>query len=332
MTVQPQEATPHGALAIRSDQTQLDELQYAAMTQLWGDDKPTNADVSVLLHYAQRTGLDPFARQLYMIKRQGKWGIQLGIDALRIVAQRSHEYEGQTPTQWCGIDGQWVDVWLNVDTPPHAARVGVWRRGFREPLYAVARMVSYRPPPPSDKMWTKMPDHMLGKVAEALALRKAFPNDLSGLYIAEERDSDHADATAAPAPEPAAALDTADEATVDRLRTLVLRAHAETDGNQRRDLLAALWHDAITAEALNCQVAVPLGWYDGEADMCTLGALIVQAGRLDTPHGEDLPDEPVDADVVGDPAGGGCGQIDKGRYCLLGPDHDGRHQYPKAEG
>ena len=59
------------------------------------------------------------------------------------------------------------------------------RKGFNEPLWAVAKFDSYNATTP---IWRKMPDTMIAKCAEALALRKAFPNDLSGIYTTEEME------------------------------------------------------------------------------------------------------------------------------------------------
>lgn len=153
--------------------------------------------IEVFLAQCARTQLDPVARQIYCIKRGPKWGVQISIDGARLVAERSGEYEGQTAAQWTADGISWVDVWL-ADVPPAAARVGVLRRGFREPLYAVARFDSYAVMNDEwvnrqktgrkvlSAMWAKMPDVMIAKVAEMLALRKAFPQDLSGLYSSEE--------------------------------------------------------------------------------------------------------------------------------------------------
>jgi phage recombination protein Bet len=140
--------------------------------------------VEAFLLHARRTGLDPIARQIYCIERKGRWGTQVSIDGARLVAERTKEYRGQTPTQWTNDGITWVDVWLD-SKPPKAARVGVYREGFIEPLMAVATFDAYSAGGP---MWTKMPALMLGKCAEMLALRKAFPQDLSGLYSTEEMD------------------------------------------------------------------------------------------------------------------------------------------------
>lgn len=186
-------------LAISPDQKNWTPIQKAGLKQL-GLADATEGDLALFFHYAQKTGLDPFSRQIYMIGRwdgrsqSTKYTIQSSIDGLRIVAQRSGEYAGQTAPEWCGEDGQWVDVWLKKE-PPTAAKIGVYRVGFAEPLVAVARLSSYMPMTKDGKpmgLWSGMPDVMLAKVAESLALRKAFPNDLSGIYTTEEMDqADH---------------------------------------------------------------------------------------------------------------------------------------------
>jgi len=113
--------------------------------------------------------------------------VQAGIDGFRLVAERTGKYEGQTPQQWCGPDKVWHEVWTD-DAPPVAARVGVYKRGRREPTYAVAHWREYvqgYQGKPSGK-WKDMPANQLCKCAEALALRKSFPAELSGLYTPEE--------------------------------------------------------------------------------------------------------------------------------------------------
>lgn len=138
----------------------------------------------------ERTRLDPFSRQIYPMVRIGSkppfkrtLSIQATIDGCRLIAQRTGEYAGQVPLQWCGDDGIWKDVWLDKN-PPSAARSGVYRKGFVEPLIAVATMLSYQPE--IGPLWGDMPDVLIGKCAEMLALRKGFPQELSTVYIAEE--------------------------------------------------------------------------------------------------------------------------------------------------
>jgi phage recombination protein Bet len=156
--------------------------------------KASDAEIRVFLALCQRLDLDPFARQIYLV---GRWDSrasrevyapQVSIDGFRLVAQRTGEYAGQAGPEWCDESGVWRDVWLS-QTPPAAARVGVYRRGWAAPLYRVALWSEFQQTKKDGKpsgLWAKMPSVMLAKCAEMQALRAAFPNELSGVYGVEE--------------------------------------------------------------------------------------------------------------------------------------------------
>ena len=148
----------------------------------------TDAELELFGQICHRTGLDPFRNQIYAIHRRNNklnrtiMTIQTGIDGYRVIASRIPEYAGQVGPEWCGKDGVWRDVWLE-DDPPAAARVGVLRHDWPQPLYRTALWKSFAA---DTSFWRTMPDLMLAKVAESAALRAAFPQDLAGIYTSDE--------------------------------------------------------------------------------------------------------------------------------------------------
>jgi phage recombination protein Bet len=193
---QNQAAKAAGALAIRPDQTAWTKEQAAVLQQSGIDNEVTAAELASFLHLCQRTQLDPFSRQIYLI---GRWDRRAGrkvftpqtsIDGYRVTAHRAAAKAGHKlgyeDTVWCDSSGRWFDVWLSEE-PPAAAKVVVVRDGQRFP--AVAKYSEYVQTGKENKpigLWGKMPATMTAKCAEALALRMAFPNDLAGVYTAEE--------------------------------------------------------------------------------------------------------------------------------------------------
>jgi phage recombination protein Bet len=162
----------------------------------------TNDELAFFVEVCNRRQLDPFARQIYAVKRWDSglgrevMAIQTSIDGYRLIAERTGKYAGQLGPFFTDDGEHWVEAWLKP-TPPKAAKVAVLRKDFKEPLWAVARFEAYAAHAKDGKLtrfWQTMPDLMLGKVAEALALRRAFPEELSGLYIREEMEqADNAD-------------------------------------------------------------------------------------------------------------------------------------------
>ena len=191
-------AVPQASLSVQPQQADWTDVQKAAFGSIGLANVP-DADKQAFLHICQRSGLDPFGKEIYLIGRKDdsmpngmKYTAQTGIDGYRHIAQRTNEFEGREGPWWCGPDGQWRDVWLE-DAPPSAAKVRIYRRGkpafeavavFKEfaPMYwdnRTRKMVLFQ-------MWKKMPSHMLAKCAEALAIRQGFPREAAGIYVTEE--------------------------------------------------------------------------------------------------------------------------------------------------
>lgn len=160
--------------------------------------KCSDTELDYFIEVCKQTNLSPFTREIYAISRETwnpetqrkepKMSIQVSIDGLRKRAANSGYYDGST-TFWCGEDGKWLEVWLK-STPPSAAKTVVYRKGCGQPFTAVARFDAYKQDFKGklSGLWEKMPDIMIGKCSEALALRKAFPEQTAGLYASEEMD------------------------------------------------------------------------------------------------------------------------------------------------
>lgn len=146
-------------------------------------------ELMLFLHLAQRSGLDPFSRQIYLIERRqqidGQWKTtrqpQTGIDGLRLIADRTDRYApGREPTYTYDAVGGLLTA---------TAYVKKWVRGEWHEIAATAHYDEYvgrTSKGEVTKMWADKPHIMLAKCAEALALRRAFPAEMSGLYTADE--------------------------------------------------------------------------------------------------------------------------------------------------
>ncbi len=133
-------------------------------------------ELKFFIYACQRTGLDPFARQIYSVPRGGQRVIQTSVDGFRLIAERTGRYSpGREPTFVHDKDGNLYSATAYVKKQ---TKDGTWHE-----VAASAMMMEYDG---KNNFWKKMPYLMLAKCAECLALRKAFPAEMSGLYGQEE--------------------------------------------------------------------------------------------------------------------------------------------------
>lgn len=161
----------------------------------------TDDELALFLHQARRMGLDPLARQIHFQKfksKNGKDNVSFitTVDGYRLIADRTGRYAGNREPVFDGVikDANYGYSQNGPDIPAKATVtvykvVGGKVREFSHSAY----WKEYYPGQYRGHMWRQMPHVMLAKCAEAGALRKAFPADLSGVYTRDEMDQAHND-------------------------------------------------------------------------------------------------------------------------------------------
>jgi phage recombination protein Bet len=175
----------------------------------------TDDEFQFFLAFCEEKGVNPWLRHIkpkpFYNPTHGRNELQMitTIQALRIIALETGKHQGVTGPHWRGKnDEAWVDCWTKTE-PPFAAQAGVHRKGFKHPTIGTVLWDSYcqfeetrdgkRVP---TEFWLRMGAFMLGKCAEAQALRAAFPERLAGLFMEEElRGSPATPRESSPTPE-----------------------------------------------------------------------------------------------------------------------------------
>ena len=172
--------------------------------QRWQDDSRARELVRVQLapeandeelawfaNVSRQLDLSPFADQLVLV---GRWDKRVGrkvhrpqitVAGRRALAERTGEVAAIDGPEWTGPRDErgnlnWDTLWTGDGADyPYAARVFVLRRGWVKPANGTVKWSEFAQKGTDGSvlpMWARMPSHMLGKTAESLALRRAFPN------------------------------------------------------------------------------------------------------------------------------------------------------------
>ena len=188
-------------------------LTPAAMAKVKQHFAPTadDSDIYYFATVARHLAVDPWAGHIVLAQYGGLWRPQLTVAGRRYIAQRTGRLRGIVGPEWCGprrydADGgrlplEWLEVWDVDDDYPYAARCLVRVDGWDTPANGTVKWsefsqwttkrVNGRDTPALRYAWAQMPSHMLGKVAESLALRRAFAEvEAAVSYVGVEADED----------------------------------------------------------------------------------------------------------------------------------------------
>jgi phage recombination protein Bet len=168
------------SLATQSNSHDLVEFDEKKMTLIRNTfcQNSTQQEFEVFMEICKSTQLNPLFKQIYFIKRGDKISHQTSIDGLRLIADRTKRYvPGRESTYTFDKNGNLLSATSYIKKLAHD---GTWHEVASTAIFAEYNA--------NQGLWKKMPCAMLAKCAEALALRRAFPADMLGLYTKDEMD------------------------------------------------------------------------------------------------------------------------------------------------
>jgi phage recombination protein Bet len=178
-------AVPHSPAEVATAEAAFFTGEQVSLIKRTIAEGATDDELRLFLYQCKRTGLDPFSKQIYCIQRseggRRKMTIQTGIDGYRIIADRTGRYAPGDDTTYSYDDGKVESATAFVKK---RTSDGTWHVVSSTAFFS--EYAGFTRDGKLTHMWKEKPHVMLGKCAEALALRRAFPAELSGIYTAEE--------------------------------------------------------------------------------------------------------------------------------------------------
>lgn len=145
-------------------------------------------EFNLFLYRCKHMGLDPLKPgEIFFIKYGNSPGtIVVGREGFRKRAAATGLHTGTKLGVIRDNNSKCIGAWCEV-----------FRRGWEHPARVEVSLAEYNT---GKAQWAKMPETMIQKIAEAAALRMAFPDELGGIYTKEEMDQAERDVAQPPAP------------------------------------------------------------------------------------------------------------------------------------
>ena len=147
----------------------------------------------IFFYTCQALGLNPLLNEICAVPYKNRetgastLSIQVMRDGFLSIAHRSGKFAGLESGVKTDDDGKIICGWAKV-----------YHRDFNQPVYQEADFEEYNTPTKNGKptLWASKPKTMIKKVAESMALRKAF--NVNGVYAPEEMEKEITLESAAP--------------------------------------------------------------------------------------------------------------------------------------